>query len=104
MSEYTPRAVDIEPLNKYTLVHMTVGFLAQKLGIGWFTWFVVHAAFELWEKTDTGIEFFRTGGVLRNYITQFNWPLYTGDSFQNSSLDTAASMVGFKLAEILSGG
>jgi hypothetical protein len=75
-----------QSITRYTLVHFASGYIARRLGVPLAIWITIHIIFELWENSKSGVAFFDSISM------------YTGDSLQNSLLDTLATVWGWMIA------
>ena len=92
---------EVGPVTFFTLVHAAFGFLAGYISArrpepyAWVVVFILgHVMFEIWESTQSGIEFFNSPcwKTVRKHFRQLTrtdlWCNYTGDSSINSGFDT----------------
>jgi hypothetical protein len=77
--------------DKFSLLHLASGIVAQYWGISFMAWFILHVAFELIENTPTGMQ------VIRQIKTWPGGKLYA-DSLLNSLGDQFYACVGWALA------
>lgn len=84
------------PISIYTFIHFLSGVFFGRIGVSFLLFFILHTAFELWENSEFGVQFFLwLANFFKDIIGVEPWEVFLGDSFLNSFLDTLAALIGF---------
>ncbi len=83
-------------MDKFSILHFATGIVAYFWGMSLAHWFILHAVFEMWEDTDTGVR-------IINKVFGKIWPgggKRVPDTFLNSELgDNFYALLGWIFAQ-----
>ena len=86
-------------MDQFSLLHFATGIVAYFWGISLAHWFILHALFEIWEDTETGLR------LINKFFGEI-WPgggKKVPDSFLNSELgDNLFAVLGWVFAQKIS--
>lgn len=82
-------------LDQFSLLHFAVGVVVYFWGIGFWSWVIIHAVFEILENTETGIWF------INHYLIMWPGGKTHADTLLNQVGDVWSGSVGWLVAKLL---